>query len=58
MASQYQHRQFFRRLPNALLARYFDSRDVSLDVDFGELTETQVTPSSNKTWVTSARAIR
>lgn len=44
MASQYQHRQFFRRVPNALLARYFETRDVELDVDFGELTKTQVEP--------------
>ncbi len=44
MASQYQHRQFFRRVPNALLARYFEAREVALDVDFGDLTETQVEP--------------
>ena len=44
MASQYQHRQFFRRVPNALLARYFEARDVDLGVEFGDLTETQVEP--------------
>jgi hypothetical protein len=44
MASQYHHRQFFRRVPNALLARYFDARDVALGVDFEKLTETQVDP--------------
>ena len=44
MASQYQHRQFFRRVPNALLARYFEARDTDLGVDFASLTETQVEP--------------
>lgn len=44
MASQYQHRQFFRRVPNALLARYFEASDVDLGVDFKDLTETQVEP--------------
>lgn len=44
MASQYQHRQFFRRVPNALLARYFEAREVDLGVDFGHMTETQVEP--------------
>lgn len=44
MASQYQHRQFFRRVPNALLARYFEARDTDLGVDFATLTETQVEP--------------
>jgi len=34
MASQYQHRQFFRRVPNGLLARCFEARDVGLGVDF------------------------
>jgi hypothetical protein len=37
MASQYQHRQFFCRVPNALLARYFESREVDLGPDFGQL---------------------
>jgi hypothetical protein len=44
MASQYQHRQFFRRVPNELLARYFESRDTDLGVDFGKLKETEVEP--------------
>ncbi|WP_248885887.1 hypothetical protein [Acidithiobacillus acidisediminis] len=44
MASQYQHRQFFRRVPNALLARYFEAREVDLGVVFGDLSETQVEP--------------
>jgi len=44
MAAQYQHRQFFRRVPNALLARYFESRVTDLNVDFGKLKETEVEP--------------
>ena len=46
MASQYQHRQFFRRVPNALLARYFEARDVELGVEFGDLTETKALSSA------------
>ncbi|MBA1332615.1 hypothetical protein QQ73_16510 [Candidatus Endoriftia persephone str. Guaymas] len=42
MATQYQHRQFFRRVPNALLTRHFETMDAALDVDFGKLTETGV----------------
>ncbi len=33
MASQYQHRQFFRRVPNTLLAHYFEVRDTDLSVE-------------------------
>jgi len=44
MAGQYQHRQFFRRVPNALLAKYFETRGVDLGVDFEKLTETDVEP--------------
>lgn len=44
MASQYQHPQFFRRVPNALLALYFETMDAALSVDFGKLTETEVEP--------------
>jgi hypothetical protein len=44
MVSQYQHRQFFRRVPNALLAGYFETRDIDLGVDFGKLKETEVEP--------------
>lgn len=44
MASQYQHRQFLRRVPNELLVSYFESRDVELGLKFGHLTETQVEP--------------
>ncbi len=42
MASQYQHRQFFRRVPNALPAWHFETRDAELGVDLEGLTETQV----------------
>jgi hypothetical protein len=44
MASQYQHRQFFRRVPNQFLSAYFKSRDTDLGVDFAKLTETEVEP--------------
>ena len=44
MASQYQHRQFFRRTPNELLARYFETRNVSLEVDLTKIKETDVEP--------------
>lgn len=44
MAIKYQHRQFFRQVPNALLARYFVNRDSDLGVDFAKLTETEVEP--------------
>ncbi len=40
MANQYQNRQSFSQVSNELLARYFEARDVDLDVGFGELTET------------------
>ena len=44
MANQYQHRQFFRRTPNTLLARYCEARDVDLGVDIGKLKESEVGP--------------
>lgn len=44
MATQYQHRQFFRRVPNDLLSAYFSSRGTDLGVDFSKLTETEVEP--------------
>jgi hypothetical protein len=31
------HRQFFRRVPNELLARYFLAKEVSLGLDLAEL---------------------
>ena len=39
MASQYSHKQFFRRTPNAFLARYFDSRLIPLELDFSDIKE-------------------
>jgi len=39
MAAQYGHLQFFRRMPNAYLARYFKSKAISLGMDFNELKE-------------------
>ena len=47
MASQYSHLQFFRRVPNALLVRYFKFRDAVLDVDITTLMETDVEPVLN-----------
>lgn len=42
MVAQYSHLQFFKRMPNTYLARYFDSNDVSLEVDLNELKENDV----------------
>ncbi|QPJ64811.1 MAG: hypothetical protein G3M78_05175 [Candidatus Nitrohelix vancouverensis] len=45
MARQYSHTQFFRRVPNVLLGRYFQiKKKVLLDLVFNELTETRVEP--------------
>ena len=44
MAAQYSHLQFFRRVPNTLLASYFESRDAVLGVDFAALKEAEVEP--------------
>ena len=44
MASQYSHLQFFCRVPNELLARYFSSRDVALGLDLTKLKPTEVEP--------------
>ncbi len=44
MAGQYQHRQFFRRVPYKLLAQYFESRNTDLSVDFEKLRKTEVEP--------------
>jgi len=37
MADQYSPRQFFRKTPYELLARYFEKEEVSLDIDWGKL---------------------
>ena len=39
MASQYSHKEFFRRMPNKQLAEYFESKDIELRLDFSELKE-------------------
>lgn len=41
MTRHYSARDFFRQMPNALLARYFEVRGVLADVDFAALSETQ-----------------
>lgn len=43
MARQYSHTQFFRRVPNALLGRYFQEKQNALqEIDFGQLKETEI----------------
>lgn len=44
MVSQYSHLHFFRRVPNELLARYFNSRSSLLDVALNKLKPTNVEP--------------
>jgi hypothetical protein len=44
MVQEYQPRRFFRNAPNFMLQRYFAARNVLSEVDFGELTETQIEP--------------
>ena len=39
MAAQYSHKQFFRRMPNTQLAKYFKSKDIDLGLDFTKLKE-------------------
>ena len=41
MARHYSTRDFFRQMPNALLARYFRAREVFGDLDFSAMKETQ-----------------
>ncbi len=43
MAGQYSHLQFFRRTPNALLARYFrEKHSVLQEIGFERLKETEI----------------
>jgi hypothetical protein len=42
MAREYQPRQFFRQVPNHLLKRYFDGKNVLSEVDVAKLSETKV----------------
>jgi len=39
MAQQYSTKNFFRQMPNALLARYFNARDLFCDMDFAAMKE-------------------
>ena len=41
MARHYSTKDFFRQMPNALLARYFERRGVLDDVDFKAMKETR-----------------
>lgn len=41
MSRHYSTREFFRQMPNALLARYFEERAVLSQMDFAALSETQ-----------------
>ncbi len=44
MNNQYQRRQFFRRMPNKWLARYFEERGIVLGIDLEKLKETEIEP--------------
>jgi len=41
MARHYSTKDFFRQMPNALLARYFQGRELLPDLDFAAMKETQ-----------------
>ena len=41
MARHFSTKEFFRQMPNALLARYFQARGLFGDLDFSVLKETQ-----------------
>ncbi len=41
MARHYSTKDFFRQIPNGLLARYFHGRDLFGDLDFSAMKETQ-----------------
>jgi len=42
MTRHYSTRDFFRQMPNALLARYFSARDVLQEFDFAAMKETTI----------------
>lgn len=44
MGRQFSTSNFFRQMPNVLLARYFQARGLRLDVDFATLKETKIDP--------------
>jgi hypothetical protein len=39
VAKHYSSKDFFRQMPNALLARYFNTRGLLADLDFGAMSE-------------------
>jgi hypothetical protein len=41
MARLYSSKEFFRQMPNALLARYFQGRGLFGDLDFASMKETK-----------------
>ena len=41
MARLYSSKEFFRQMPNALLARYFQGRGLFGDIDFASMKETK-----------------
>lgn len=41
MARHYSTKDFYRQMPNALLARYFHARGLLAEVDFAALKDTQ-----------------
>ena len=42
MARHYSTKNFFRQIPNALLARYFQGRGALAELDFAAMKETQL----------------
>ena len=46
MARHYSTKDFFRQMPNALLARYFQARGLFGDLDFAAMKETQPHPGA------------
>ena len=54
MARHYSTRDFFRQMPNALLARYFQARGLLGDLDFAAMKETQP-DELFAAWLASAR---
>lgn len=41
MSRHYSTREFFRQMPNALLARYFHARELFHELDFAAMKETK-----------------
>ena len=42
MAAQYSNRQFFRKVPNKYLSRYFKAKNIQTEVDIEELKENDI----------------